>query len=270
MNPNYGVVMDKRRVSALHLLVEGQHDAEFLRRLLPRAGFDLERIRIDVVGGKEAVRRVLHTSARVPGATLAALVDADERNVPDARAHARRALGEPDAEVFCAVPTIEAWLFADANALLDTVAEPRARELVARLPLPEEIPFPKQVVNQIFKGFGDSLRVIERMDVAKACARSPSLHVFLSGLAELLGERREAVEDVHVRSMPRDVFSNLVAEVMPADVVIYKAVDGTVFTAEEMIRHIREGTAVGRQYSSDLLRISRDFLARRAVREARG
>jgi hypothetical protein len=201
---------------------------------------------------------------------VAALVDADERNVPDARAHARRELGDPDAEVFCAVPTIEAWLFADAEALLATVAGDHAKEFVARLPLPEEIPFPKQVVDQLFKSFRDSLRVIEQMDVAKACARSPSLHVFLGGLAELLGERFEVVEDVHVRSMPRDVFSNLVAEVMPGSMVIYKAVDGTAFTAEEMIRHIREGTTVGRQYSSDLLRISRDFLARRAEREARG
>lgn len=253
----------------IDLFVEGQYDAAFLRVLLPRVSLGSADVTIHSVGGKAALRRILNSRAPFNGTRVVALVDADEPNVPDAREHARRELGYPNAAVFCAVPTIEAWLFADLEALLGTVRSEWARELVARLPLPEEIPFPKQLATRIFGDIQQSLSVVEQMDIAAACARSPSLNVFLKGLGEVAGADLVPAGDVHARSLPRDVFSNLLAEVSPAGSVVYRTVDGTSFTAEQMIRHVREGTDVGRQYSSDLLRISRDFLARQAQREAR-
>jgi hypothetical protein len=261
-------IMGAERQRVIELFVEGEYDAEFLTHLLPRANLALSSIRIRVSGGKDAIRGELHARTSADTAICVALVDADERNVPDAREHARRELGNPRAEVFCAVPTIEAWLFADAEALRSCVGV-GSREIVDRLPLPEEIPFPREIVRRLFEDEHASLCVVDRMDVAKASARSPSLHVFLRGLARIAGRPAILPDDVHTRSMERDVFSNLVAEISPAATVIYRTVDGATFTAEQMIRHIREGTSTGRQYASDLLRVSRDFLARQAQREAR-
>ncbi|CAA9350245.1 MAG: hypothetical protein AVDCRST_MAG68-3568 [uncultured Gemmatimonadetes bacterium] len=261
--------MGAQRQPLVELFVEGEYEAEFLTHLLPRAELDLSRFRIRASGGKEAIRRELHARASEDAALCVALVDADERNVPDAREHARHALGNPRAEVFCAVPAIEAWLFADADALRAYVGARGSRDMIDRLPLPEEIPFPREVASRLFEDDRASFGVVDRMDVAKASARSPSLHVFLKGLGRIVGRHPALLDDVHARSMERDVFSNLVAEISPATTVIYRTVDGTTFTAEQMIRHIREGTSTGRQYASDLLRVSRDFLTRQAQREAR-
>ena len=43
---------------------------------------------------------------------------------------------------------------------------------------------------------------------------------------------------------------------------------GTSITAKEMLKNVREGSPLGQQYASDILRVARDFLARKARREA--
>ena len=254
--------------TGVELFVEGEHDAEIVRHLLRRAKFDLERIHVVPLGSRDRIRDALAAGPR-DGVVPVALVGTEARSVPDAQAHARRELGDPAAEVFCAVPTPAAWLFADPRAVRDCVDDDRMRELVGRLPLPEEIPFPEDLARRLFPHRPSSLRVAAKMDICTAAARSPSLHAFLSGLARITGNRISLPHDVHARSLGRDTFSNLIAEISPAESVIYRTMDGSTFTAGEMIREVREGTELGRQYSSDLLRISRDFLARKAQREAR-
>lgn len=250
----------------VELFVEGEDHAEFVRHLLRRAKFDVERIRVVPLSDKQRIREAL-ARARGDGVVPVALVHTEGRSVPDAQAQARRELGDPDAELFCAVPSPAAWLFADARALRSCVEDDRTRELVDRLPLPEEIPFPEDLARRIFPNGSAALRVVDAMDICSAAARSPTLHNFLSGLARITGNQISLSGDVHARSMGRDTFSNLLAEIAPAESVIYRTIEGS-FTAGEMIREIREGTDLGRQYSSDLLRISRDFLARQAQREA--
>lgn len=75
---------------------------------------------------------------------------------------------------------------------------------------------------------------------------SPSDHVIVAGVLEAV--------------------ARLIREVSPADAVLWRTVSGTEYTAHELLQHIEAGDELGRQYASDLLRISRDFLRRTANR----
>lgn len=251
----------------IELFVEGHYGADLVARLLARANFDMDRIAVVPAADLRAIREALSSGQSADPRTRVALVDTVGRTVPDARERARRELGHPNAEVFCAVPSVDAWLFSDLKALSECVGHEPARELIDRLPLPEEIPYPGELVEKLFPNPSASLCVADQMDVSVASARSPSLHAFLQGLAAITGTPISLPDDVHSRSVGRDTFSNLIAEIIPAESVIYRTIDGS-YTAGEMIREVRDGTELGRQYSSDLLRISRDFLARQAQRES--
>ena len=74
------------------------------------------------------------------------------------------------------------------------------------------------------------------------------------------------IREAYSRNLNRDIIANLMAEVSQPDTPVFRAADGATYTAEQMIRHIREGSPIGQQYASDLLRVSRDMLARQAKR----
>ena len=55
-------------------------------------------------------------------------------------------------------------------------------------------------------------------------------------------------------------FINLIKEVSPPDAVIYISMDGSNYSAKEMIEKINLGNEIGLDYISDVLRVSRDFI----------
>jgi hypothetical protein len=251
---------------AFVLVVEGLSDQIIARGVLESAGFPRERIALVHGGGKVRAARLAEKLSRERPGLCAVLVDLDERSVPDARARAREQLGDLQVEVFCAVPSMEAWLFADDRAVVEHASpDEEVQRIVRRLPLPEEIPDPKQLAHFVF-GPPLSWGFVRRIDVARAAARSPSLRSFLEGFGKLLGMPTPFLVDGMARSLGRDVFAGLISEVSPADTVIWRTSGGDAYTAAELRRHIEAGDEVGRQYASDLLRISRDFLRRAALK----
>ena len=249
----------------LVLLVEGKDDAEVVRALLRRARFPVERIRTIPVGGKANIRQLL-ANFTPDRDRCAALIDADALTVPDAEAHARQELGNPPFPVFCAVPTLEAWIVADSEAVGRALSEDDLGGMVEYALAAEDLQEWSGVVHRI-RERRTALHIIEQMDVEVASARSPSLRTFLKGIGELLEVSTSFLDQAYARSLGRDVISNLLAEVARGDAVVYRTADGDAITAEVMIHQINDGTDLGRQYASDLLRISRDFLARKAQRE---
>ena len=165
-------------------------------------------------------------------------------------------------------PTIEAWLFADDLAVQKFAKGAKGESLVNRLPLPEQIQDTGSLVTKVFGGLDKALEVLQTFDISRACARCPSLHKFLTMVSEKLGVTLPEVAEAHARTLNRDVFSNLIDEVTEPDRVMFRAADGTVFTAAEMAREVREGSELGREYAADVLRVARDWLARRAERPA--
>lgn len=251
---------------AIFLVVEGEHDRRIVSRLLEAAGYPLDRVQLVVAGGKQAVAgEVAELADQAPG-RCAVLVDLDERSVADARTLAREELGNPEAEVFCAVPEVEAWLFADEQAVLAN-ALPRedVRRIVRRLPLPEEIPEPRQLAQRVF-GPAQEWSFLRQIDIGRAMARSPSLRVFLEGVGRLLNEPLEPLQQQFARNLSRDIVAGLLREISPADAVVFRTLDGREHTADDLRRRIEEGDDLGREFASDLFRIARDLLRRQANR----
>jgi len=252
-------------LEALALVVEGAADARIVEGVLAAAGFPVERVHIVVGLGRYGAARMAEEIAQGAQEHCAVLVDLDERSVPDAQARAREQLGAPPFDIFCAVPSIEAWLFADHEAA-QAYASPDedVQRIVRRLPLPEEIPDPKQLARYVF-GPSSKWGFIHQIDIGRAAARSPSLRIFLEGMGRLLGVPTPPLMEGVARHFSRDIIAGLVREV-PADTVVWRTLSGDEYTADELRRLIEEGDEVGRQYASDLLRISRDFLLRKANR----
>ncbi len=107
---------------------------------------------------------------------------------------------------------------------------------------------------------------MRHINIEHAAARSPSMRTFLVGLGKLLQIEEPSIVDSVGRSLNRDVLSGLISEVIPSDTIIWRTSTGE-YTAAELRQHIESGTEIGRRYAIDLLRVSRDFLMRKAARK---
>ncbi|MGO6690725.1 hypothetical protein ACCS54_07265 [Rhizobium johnstonii] len=254
------------------IAVEGPQDYEVVRGILHAANFDAKvNVSIHIAGGKDKVRawckRVVNDDANI----YAALVDADILSVSDSRDLAEEQLGHPQISVYCAVPTIEAWLFADDVVATKFARNAHASQILSRLPLPEMIPYPKQVAFNVFSESLDNRRprkfreysFLSEIDVERAMARSPSLKNFLWGLAQEIGFPFEEPSATLSKSIPRDIFANLLRE-LPGGTVVWKTLDRGNITAEELANAVVEGDVIGKQYVTEVLRLARDIIARRS------
>ncbi|MGE5471200.1 MAG: hypothetical protein ACM3X0_10430 [Bacteroidota bacterium] len=250
----------------LHIYVEGRTDEVVVRYLLQAAKLD-DGVTITVCGGKRNVAEHISGLSDTLWEKHIALVDADEMSVADSMSLAAMQLGHPEISVYCAVPTIEAWLFADDFSVLKGVRNEHAAQLAKRLPLPEMIVYPKQLAFNIFHK-GDARRAyafLKAIDIDRAASRSPSLRAFLSGVAQALGEEFDVGTRSMTRSISRDVISTLLRE-LPSEQIAWKTLDGGQLSAGELARAVAEGTDIGHQYATELLRIARDMIVRKAQR----
>jgi hypothetical protein len=248
------------------LLVEGQSDVEIVRSLCDAANYPSERVRLIGMGGKRNIETLVKSIPAGEASRYAVLIDLDEVGVADAIASARRQLGHPAVEVFCAVPEIEAWLFADDRLARKHATSDDARRILEHIPLPEAIPRPRELARQLF-GPPKNWGFLRDIDLEYAAARSPSLRSFLVGLGRLLQLEREPIVESVGRTIDRDVIASLISEILPSDTVVWRTTSGE-YTAGELRQHIESGTEIGRRYAMDLLRISRDYLLRKAARTA--
>jgi len=249
----------------LIIFAEGSTDKEIIKSILKAANFGSKGISVEIMGSKQKVKQMVYSLPPDVNQKVAALVDADIGNIPDSRAYANEQLGNPHFPVFCAVPEIEAWLFADDKLALQLARNDRAKNKINRLSVPESISYPKQVAKDVF-GKLLSYTDFENMDIERAMARSASLRDFLIGISEILHTSLPQVKTVSTHSLSRDIFASLIKEIIPSNSVVWKTSDGNLFTAQELSKEIEEGSDLGKQYISDVLRIARDMLSRKAKR----
>jgi hypothetical protein len=196
------------------------------------------------------------------GGPLIAVFDQESGSVGDAVA-----FNDPGADlVLCpAIPTVEAWLFADSDALFKVLGH-RADVLIGRMPLPEQIPYPKFLRHALLRDEHKSRDVLESINILTAGSRSPSLKYFLqaarrlSNLPPLEFDSRSVSEG----QLDRSVLRNLVSEVYPSSAPLFRSASGVTVTAEQMMQELSNGSGIGREYGSDILRVARDLLARQA------
>jgi len=250
----------------LTILVEGEVDKIIVDQIILRLCPEHSDVAVVACGGKHNVAKRLSNSMDAD-TRVAALVDADVVSVADSVALAKSQLGTNSHLVFCAVPCIEAWLFADPRVAIKHARSKMARQTAERLPLPELIPYPKYVAKEIFdSGSGDYPEaIIREMDFSVSIGRSPSFAAFINGIQVELGVRTLRNERALSGSVSRDAISTIVRE-LPGDSIVWKTVDGTAMTAERLATEVIEGTEIGKQYATELLRVARDLIVRRSSR----
>lgn len=253
--------------------VEGEDDKKILSHFFILLDI-IDSVEFIVHHGKNNIKNYLKKNIILrSGFRDFVLIDSDEYNIPDSIEVARKQLdiSSEEIKVFCAVPCIEAWLFADSNNLSNKFDDKERKNYISRLPLPETIPYPKQTFFNLFvngkKNNSEEFTIIDEIiksiNIETAVSRSPSLRVFINEILGYLGKETIKYEKILKNSIPRDVFVTLLQE-LPADKIVWKTLDGDVFDAFSLSKEIEEGTDLGKQYVSDLLRISRDMLARKA------
>jgi hypothetical protein len=253
--------------SPLKILVEGYTDKAVVENLLKAVQIDVSsQVDVVVCDGKKGVRKTLH-ELREHG-NVVALIDADAPSVADSIAWAAEYLQTTRDSVFCAVPTIEAWIFADKElARKNARQSDYAQSAIARIATAESLVNPKHLVNQVFEKevIRDCFPFMVDVDIGKAAAASASLFSFLRGIESALGQSKNRTEQRVSSSINRVMVANLLREI-PAKTIGWRTLEGE-YTAERLGDLVLQGDEVGLRYVSELLRLARDILAARAQHE---
>jgi len=201
------------------LFVEVESDAKIVSWILEAAHYPQERISCNILAGKwnASTIRFVRNFPHAVKERCAVLVDLDEKgSIPQAIQRVKEQLDNPPVKLFCAIPQIETWLFADEDKAIENASGKLERQIIQALPLPEEIENPKEIAQLVFNQKNISYEFVKDIDIERACARSPSLRHFLTGLSELLDFRPISVLESVPRSLNREVFSGLIREIVPA------------------------------------------------------
>jgi hypothetical protein len=232
---------------ATTLLVEGPKDATIVWILLDRARMPLDDLTIMPCGGRQEVVRRAHAAGHT-AEKVAVLVDADAWPASEAVAALQVEIANPAITGFVAVPNTEAWVLGNPDLARELA---HTRELWPALSTSPELDV-----------------LASSVPIDRAAAADPSLRRFLSGMAGLLGQRADRWVETPGRHISREIVANLLREVSPTEVV-WRMSDGSVLTADQLVRELEAGTDLGRQYASDLLRVARDFIRRKSQRPSR-
>jgi len=253
----------------LKLFVEGEADSVIVNGILNRLQIRPEEYEIAVMRGHLHPTRLSQRTRAMLGNAIPPVIivyDQDSGTIADAPAENYTIKGH----TWCpAIPQIEGWLFADEQILRRYVPQ-GSWDVVARLPSPESIPYPKVLRGNLLREPGSISSILREFDVERAAARSPSLANFLRQIQRQTN-RRVTFDSVDVGASQIDkaIVVNLISEVYPSSDVIYRTSDGRTLSAEQMIGEVTAGSPLGREYSSEVLRVARDLLRRQAQRESR-
>jgi hypothetical protein len=251
------------------LVTEGKQDENILKPLLKAAKLPLNQIKFTSFAGKYNILKYAEALKQTfqEYDYIMVLLDSDARTIPDADLSIKKTFSDKGIETFFSIQTIESWIFADDHLLFKQALQEGGKVKSLRLPLPEEIPYPKQLIHYIFGKNKTDWGFLENIDVARATARTPSLKVFLMRIGALLDIDTQLVQDSIAHHLDRRIFANLIKELMYSNTVIYKTLDGRQFTAEQILENVEQDTELAKQYTSDILRVARDFLKRQANKQ---
>lgn len=251
------------------LFVEGETDKIIIQNILFAAKYPVERIDIEVSGGKSNVIKfaVNHAKSPTPDIIVAAFVDADTVYVQEAIEQNKKLFNGVAVETFFSIPEIESWVFADDILLKKQIPSQFQRD-AARMPMPEEIFYPKQILsnwlkNKKAKSLGEQYTFLTQMDIARAVARCPSLSYFLRRIGELLelpSDIIRPIENALANTLPKRIFVNLLKEIASPDVVVFRTLSGLNITVDELKTAVLQEDEIGKEYFGRVLRVARDII----------
>ena len=248
----------------LTVFVEAKLDQEIVRAILSKISGSNQEFEVIAVNGSLDPRRSFdHLRRRIEhrGNSIA-VYDQESGTIADHPGN--NDLDSPDLEWCPAIPVVEAWLFADEDALLRSIPE-SLHDVVTRLPSPESIPYPKVLRNHLLRGTKSIEKIFSILNLDRAAARSPSLGNFLRASQRRLNlELTFDSAKVTSRQIDREIIRTLISEVYPGTTTIFRAGSGESFSANQMLQEISGGTSIGLEYSTAILRTARDLLQRQA------
>lgn len=258
----------------LNILIKGFNDKEIIKNILLAAGISEDRVNYSVFDHIGQMDSILDNLQESELENSIILTDSENFDKKGSKLNFLQKKGPKNIFIFCAVPNIESWVFADDKLLQSEISESKNSKGIDFLkrssffPFPEEIVYPKYVVNNLFNKRKEDERYsfLKYMDISRACARTPSLKNFITYLYKLLNLDNSQLEMSFSRNMDREIFVNLVKEVVPNNTILFRTLEGEEYTAQQIEEEIKNGTDLGRQYTSDILRVARDLLKRRAER----
>ncbi|MEN9609878.1 MAG: hypothetical protein RLZZ628_692 [Bacteroidota bacterium] len=255
------------------LYVESEMDKQIIQNILIAAQYPIERMAIEVAGSKFNVIKFATNRAKSPiqNIIVAAFVDADTVYVQEAIEQNKIRFNRVNVEVFFAIPTLESWVFADDVLLKKQIPSQFQRD-AARMPLPEEIFYPKQLLsnwlkNKNAKSLGETYRFLTQMDITRAVTRCPSLSYFLQRvgvLLELPSNLVQPVENALADALPKRIFANLLKEVALPNTVVFRTLSGNHITVDELKKAVLQEDAIGKEYIGRVLRVARDIIKNQA------
>ena len=257
------------------LYVGHKTDKVIIDQILQAANYPTDRINIVVAGGQKNVIKlaIRQTKVQVEDRIVAAIIDGDSNYVQESIQKAKTHLIGISVEVFCAIPTVEAWVFADDLVLKKYIPQRFQRE-ADRIPMPEEIFYPELLLHRWFNGkdSDDSLATyhfLSQIDIARAASRCPSLSYFLRQIGELLAlpeALQLPIENALANALPKRIFANLLEEVALPNTVIYRTLDGNQVTVDDLRKAIWQDSQMGKEYIGRVFRVARDIIKNQATK----
>lgn len=255
------------------LFVEGEIDKIIIQNMLFAAKYPIERVEIEVAGGKQNVIKFAknHAKNHTKEQIVAAFVDADSAYIQDAIQESKALFKGIEIETFFAISEIESWVFADDIALKKQIPN-QFQRYAERMPMPEAIFYPKQILsnwlkNKDAKKFGEQYTFLTQIDIERATARCPSLSYFLRHIAELLelpDEISKPIQNALANALPNRIFVNLLKEVTSSDAVVFRTLSGYNITANELTNSVLHEDEIGKEYIGRVFRVARDIIKNQA------
>ena len=253
----------------LSVAVEGDFDRKIVEGLLRAARINAVEVRAWRRNLAPRFHRSLTPEMRErPGDHLIIVYDLDDGSVGDA-VFLNDTTDPSEAVTYCpAIPTVDAWLFADSKALFEVLGD-KADQVIGRMPLPEQIPYPKALRHALLRDSKKLQSVFDLIDIQVAGSRSPSLKYFLQHAYRLTGKAPIDFDGPTIieNQIDRALMRNLISEVYPSSTPLFRSASGDVYTGKQMMQEVVNGTDIGREYMSDVLRVARDLLARQAKKK---
>lgn len=256
----------------LTIIVEGESDKQIVSYILQAAGFSMNIINVVSMNGKANIVKYVQENNNLNNYII--LMDSDKVNIPDsveeANKYLKLSLVNDNVKVFCAIPQIESWVFADSDLLFKEILKKKKTKntksegTIKRIIMTDEVPYPKQLLNTLFLGQKNKFdySFLREINIEEACLHSASLKIFLKGVSTMLNHDVNFYNEMPTRNLNRNIFANLIKEVLPSETIVYKTLDGHSISALDMINEIETGSYMGKDYCLELLRISRDLLIR--------
>jgi hypothetical protein len=256
-------------IKKIILFVEGEIQKIIIQNILIAAQYPMDAIGITVAGGKSnVIKFAKNQSKTIPEHTLVGVfVNADTAYIQQAIDENKKRFNNTPVEIFFAIPEIETWVFADDISLKKQIP-PQFQRDAARMPMPEEIFYPKLLLAHWFKykesnSLRDHYQFLCDVDITRASSRCPSLSYFLRRIGVLLElplELTRPVQDALASALPNRIFVNLLKEIALPNTVIFRTLSGYNITADELKTALLEENEIGKDYIGRVLRVARDII----------